>query len=290
MVTGICGKFSTDGNHWSRPDSTVGCRYGTSPWLGKYRDQVLGLVATDELSESSARDRLQVVKQVLQFAWKLEYIANKPRILDEGYTAVQIPDTTIEVYNREEITKILDAAPDVMLLYILLMLNCGFQPVDIASLKQQAVDWTNGNITRKRTKTKRHKKAPVVTYTLWPMTFVLLRSHRSGDNELALTNRKGNPLQQVELREGKVVKTCNISTRWARLKKKCNAARSIKALRSTAATVLASHPTYGRYAQLFLGHSPRTVADKHYIVPDQEQFDAALAWLRDELIGSTSCR
>jgi hypothetical protein len=57
----------------------------------------------------------------------------------------------------------------------------------------------------------------------------------------------------------------------------------MKLLRKTAASLLDSHPEFGRYSQLFLGHSPRTIADRHYIKPSQERFDAAVLWLGKQL-------
>jgi hypothetical protein len=42
---------------------------------------------------------------------------------------------------------------------------------------------------------------------------------------------------------------------------------------------LAGHPTYGQFAFLFLGHSPKTTAEKHYIKVPQDLFDDAVRWL-----------
>ena len=54
---------------------------------------------------------------------------------------------------------------------------------------------------------------------------------------------------------------------------------TFKDLRLTASTLLASHKNYKFYAQYFLGQMPDNVADKHYVVPNQKEFDRALAWL-----------
>lgn len=35
---------------------------------------------------------------------------------------------------------------------------------------------------------------------------------------------------------------------------------------------------------MYLAHSPKSIADRHYVTPSQKQFDAAIAWLRTELI------
>jgi hypothetical protein len=34
----------------------------------------------------------------------------------------------------------------------------------------------------------------------------------------------------------------------------------------------------------FLGHAPDTVADSHYVKPNQERFDGAVNWLRDQFL------
>jgi len=52
------------------------------------------------------------------------------------------------------------------------------------------------------------------------------------------------------------------------------------------ATLLETHEVYGRYVHHFLGHSPKSIADKHYAAPSQELFDKALDWLR-QWIGLT---
>lgn len=53
----------------------------------------------------------------------------------------------------------------------------------------------------------------------------------------------------------------------------------LKLFRKTAASKLGEHPEFGKFAQYFLGHSPRTVADKHYVRPSEEHFDRAISWL-----------
>jgi hypothetical protein len=50
--------------------------------------------------------------------------------------------------------------------------------------------------------------------------------------------------------------------------------------------LLGTHPQYKFYAQYFLAHSPKTVADKSYVIPSQEEFFKALAWLREQIFGT----
>ncbi len=58
-----------------------------------------------------------------------------------------------------------------------------------------------------------------------------------------------------------------------------------KHLRKTSATILGSHPQYKFYAPHFLGHAPTSVTEKHYVSPNEEEFSAALTWLRGKLLG-----
>ncbi len=59
--------------------------------------------------------------------------------------------------------------------------------------------------------------------------------------------------------------------------------RPLKLLRKTAASRLGQHREHSRYAQHFLGHAPRTIAEKHYVRPYEEQFDNAIRWLGEQL-------
>ena len=83
----------------------------------------------------------------------------------------------------------------------------------------------------------------------------------------------------AELIDGKLVKSGQHPFQFAHLKKRLKFKKSLKLLRKTAATMLESHPVYGRYTSHFLGHSPRSIKDKHYAAPSQELFDEAIAWL-----------
>ena len=53
----------------------------------------------------------------------------------------------------------------------------------------------------------------------------------------------------------------------------------MKLLRKTSSSLLETHEVYGRYATLFLGQSPRSIADRHYVWPSQDLFDKAMGWL-----------
>ena len=173
------------------------------------------------------------------------------------------------------------------MLYILLCLNCGMRQSDIAALRQSEVDWEAGRIRRKRGKTKEHENVPVVDYLLWEETARLLRKYRSKHPELALTNENNNPLKCETIIDGKVKRLDNIRSAYLRLQMKlkipAKERKPLASLRATASTKLGDHSEFSRFAQFFLGHSPGTVADKHYVKPSGEQFDRAITWLGEAL-------
>jgi hypothetical protein len=57
----------------------------------------------------------------------------------------------------------------------------------------------------------------------------------------------------------------------------------MKRFRSIAPSLLERHEIYGRTTSLFLGHSPKSVKDKHYAAPQQSLFEEALNWLHAQM-------
>lgn len=159
-------------------------------------------------------------------------------------------------------------------LHLLLMLNCGFTAVDISDLQESEVNWKLGTIRRKRSKTKDEENVPTVTYKLWRETFALLKKYRSGEKTVLLT--KSGKTWVYE--HGKT-RSDNVAAAWKWIIKRVGVRITPKKLRLTAATELGKHPTYKFYGQYFLGHAPRSVAEKHYQQPNDEEFFEALAWL-----------
>jgi len=139
-------------------------------------------------------------------------------------------------------------------------------------------------------KSGRHdSNVPAVTYRLWPEVVVLLSEFatQSKNAEHLLTNEDGNPLKSVTIKpDGKLDKRDAIDSAWDRVRRKTKKENSsFKYLRKLSASTLASHESYGRYAQYFLGHAPESVADRHYVVPSDERFADALNWLRTKILG-----
>ncbi len=256
-----------------------------------YRDFLKKKVADGDLSSYSARDALANVKQFARWAFEEELI-DLPRKLNSKDLSIDIEPNEIETFTDHELRYMLgEPTPASTKLYLLLMLNTGCQQTDIAKLKQSEVNWVEGRITRKRSKTKKHKKVPVVNYKLWPETFELLAQHRSKDSELALLNTNNSPLVTTEIVNGKLKKIDNIRSAYCRMIKRLKTpyrdravitiSKPLKCIRKTSATHLRrKHP---EFVDLFLGHAASSMADQHYARYDQGQFDEAVKWLRTAL-------
>ena len=159
------------------------------------------------------------------------------------------------------------------------MLNTGSTEKDLSDLLPAEVDWKKGTITRKRSKTAKHKGVPTVTYVLWKETFRLLQQERSSDAATVLVNHEGTPLKVETLADdGKLKKIDNVARAFARLKRKKGIKKPLKYFRKTSANLIKSNKDYRGLEVLFLGHAPGTVEDRHYTQAPQQLLNEALAW------------
>ena len=172
-----------------------------------------------------------------------------------------------------------DRAGGLLQTCMLLSLNCGFNAVDIATLKHSEVDWVAGTITKKRVKTGGQSNVPTVTWVLWKTTLAQLKKHRATHPELVLLGRKDREL----IVGGGLERSDTIADMWRWVKKCLGSKHPFKLLRKTSASILGGSPAYGRYAQYFLSHAASTTADRHYVRPSQVEFDKAVKWLGKEL-------
>jgi integrase len=190
----------------------------------------------------------------------------------------------IVTWTPEEVTAVFAKAPERLRLIFLLMLNCGMTQQDVSDLTDSEVNWVAGRITRKRSKTAGQKNTPTVEYLLWPETFRLLQNYRSG-GPLPFLTESGRPWVRAELLPNGKVKKCDSAQEWWRGFRKNHLpgfTKTLKQLRKTAASLLAQHVD-GSYVDLFLGHAPRSMADRHYVKPDQQKLDEAVTWLGRQL-------
>ena len=134
------------------------------------------------------------------------------------------------------------------------MLGAGFTAKDISDLHPAEVDWTEGTISRRRSKTRRHADAPTVTYKLWPQTFALLREHRSDSPDAVLLSPNGERWVADKPHDGVYARSDKVAAALRYWMKKAKVQHAPKAIRATAASKMAEHPTFKFYSDYFLAH------------------------------------
>jgi integrase len=251
--------------------------------LAGFHGHLLQRVARKEIRPAFACGILTSVKTFVRWLDQQEVIDRLPRNLHS--LRITAPPQEVQVFAVEEIETLLANSLPRTRLFFMLMINCGFTQQDVSDLRHDEVDWVSGRIVRKRSKTRTEGNVPVVNYPLWGETFALLKASRSVDPVRVLVTEAGTPLRQRAFRaDGKTQNNDMIDSAYTRVcrKLKIDHPKPLKLLRKTGASTLETHPDFGRYAQRYLGHAPTSVADKHYVRPSQEQFDAAVRWLGDQ--------
>jgi hypothetical protein len=121
-----------------------------------------------------------------------------------------------------------------------------------------------------------------VKYKLWPLTFALLKHYRSGDPETVLLTTGGKKWIEEGMAED-YKRSDKVASCFKYWNKRAGVNKPPSKLRNTAATLLGDHLSYKFYTQYFLAQSPKTVTDKHYLIPSEAEFFAALEWLDGRL-------
>lgn len=232
------------------------------------------LLASKEWGNTTKRKIFQLMQRFVEWLDEQRQL-EKPRNLRSATFRIKTAATAITTWTVEDVRGLLDSIPqnNPAKLYLLLMLNCGFYGMDVASLRHSEINWQAGTISKKRTKTAGVTNCPVVTWQLWKETLDLLKQHKSNKGERVLLADDGKPLVINDLDERRDMVA-------ASLKPFIKGMPQIKKLRATSASMLEQHPEYGRYTTYFLGHSPSGTAARHYVLPSEEQFKKALEWLR----------
>jgi integrase len=273
---------------WSGPDSAVDAIDEAK--LEGYYTHLADQVAAERYSRSYAHTLMMTAKQFISRLAEKKLISLPGNIRAARLRFNHSAPTRIELFTVEEVRSLLAACEGFLertKLYLLLMLNCGMYQNDIAELRKDEVNWLKGTVTRARSKT-RERHGPVVTYQLWPETFSLLKKHRAKEGDLTLTTEEGKPLVRLWLEGEKMRRYDMIQSAWSRLAGKMGVKKirlGMKHLRKTSASLLGQHPQYKFYANHFLADSPRTMADRHYVTPADDEFFRALHWLGGELLG-----
>lgn len=229
-----------------------------------------------KLSDGRKKKHWGFFQRFVKYLWERRLI-DMPRNLNAF--KFQVSPKKVKEYPIDQVQQVMASLKPRLKLYALLGLNIGATNVDIANLKKDEVDLRMRTITRRRTKTGDNDNVPEVCYRLWPETVRLLNKYQSTHETLFLTNMRGNALVETRIEDGKAKRYDMVVQQWKRKKPGI----PLKAFRSISATLLESHEIYGRCSSLFLGHSPKSIKDKHYAAPPQKLFDEAMSWLHDRL-------
>ena len=207
--------------------------------LEDFHVHLLEKIAAKKLAGTTASDCMSTVKSFVRWLWLSKAIPTLPRTLDRQCKNLVIGKSTskIVVFTTEELKALLTDASDRTKLYILLMLNCGMTQKDISDVLVSEVDWKEGRIIRKRSKTSDAENVPTVNYKLWPETFRLLQQERAPKSEdRVLVNSNGSPLLSEQITEGgKYLKTDNIKNAFDRLRTVKKVEEPLKAAKKTSA-------------------------------------------------------
>ena len=245
----------------------------------------------DVKSSYYKRDIFSTAKQFIQHLAELDLIPFPGNLRSKSLTFAK-KKRHIATFTVDELKTLLDASTDRTKLYILLAMNCGFTQIDLSDLTHEEIDWKEGRIVRKRSKTEKKKNAPIVNYPLWSETLRLLKQFATNPKSPSvLLTGENKPLVQESIDNGSQSRIDNVRSAYERVIKKLKSrgtifldshtkkSKTFTDIRNTSSTIMDDHDEFSRFAQYFLGHSPHTVAEAHYVVPSQRRFDLAVAWL-----------
>jgi integrase len=260
---------------WIGPESAIEV-IDAERWENYY----LHLMRWDKSVEYKKK-RFRHARNFIDWAVSLGLIPTPPNLHRKqhrfGGTAKIAPIMTID-----EVKRLIKESPGQLKLHLLLMANCGMTQIDISDLRQEDVDWRDGRIIRKRSKTAHEKNVPTVNYKLWPITWELLQHYRQPEGERVLLTESGKPWVRDWIGDdGKRKKTDSIKSNYVHVQRRLRFTKSMKLIRKTSATLIDRHETYGRLNDFFLGHAPRSVSEQNYNNREGpfELFDQAIAWL-----------
>lgn len=243
----------------------------------KYWQSLATRIKAGEIGHTTAHDRWATFGE-----WLRSLNIPTPRPIKSRDFSFPKPQKKVEVWTPEEVKNLLATMPERFQLFVLLMLNCGMYSGDISNLTPSEVDWKNGRIIRRRSKTQHlGDKTPVVDYPLWASTFALLKKYGNRTGERLLVNRRGLSLvQQCYKGNGKMKNQDTIADIYRRTAPAPR--KQLKSLRKTGASLLDSHDIYMSCVEHYLSHAAKSVTDRSYRNYSQERFDRAITWLGEQ--------
>ena len=245
--------------------------------LDDYRNFVLSLpisAATQKsISPWTAKSRLDAVRAMMRWGYRMSFIDQVPRNLDDQYSKISIPEPVVNRFSREEIGVLYSAASEKTKMFMLLGLNCGFGQTDISELRVGEVSVDANRIVRKRSKTAIHSE-----FTLWPLTMEMLKRHGNLDSkpsDRVFLSKSGHPLVREYFIDDKFKRTDAIRSAFFRLMKKTKMPnhRGFYSLRKAAASEIESIDP--AVTEMFLAHSEKAMK-KHYVERDWARLDSAI--------------
>lgn len=237
-------------------------------------------------SADTAKKMFSVSRSFVKWLWTTRRLSELPRNLDAANNRFHSEDKDPATFTTAEVHTLLRGASGVHRLILLLSLNCGMYGKDVADLRKLQIDFEDGRVTRRRSKTRRKKGVPKVSYKLWPETLSLLKRYvnTNPDEPRALVTKSGRPwVWSVTMDSGRKKKSDNVATIFRNLKARVGvvgADKAFKAFRKTSATRIGNKERFAALRILFLGHKPREQADVHYVKAGRQILDKAIGWLR----------
>lgn len=221
-------------------------------------------------------------------SWLVENnrLANPPRNLKSKLHRFKVTTKAVKKFENGLVRECLDGLPEDKRLWAILGLNCGMTQADLGALTWDMIDCKKGTLTRKRVKTESQENVPVVTYKLWSQTKDLLCKNGRPTSGLVFATDEGVPMYVGDYKDEEHTKTETskkdlFSTYWNRMDPK--PAISLGKFRSIAASILKTKVEYRPFVQLFLGHAPATIADKHYGAESNAPFFEALTYVQKQI-------
>jgi integrase len=249
--------------------------------VGYYND--CGARVRDETwSRFTATDAFAEARKFIRWLYENRH-CERPRNLDSRQFSFRATPKAVDVWTVEEFKWVLGRATERTGFFCLLMANTGTTQADLANLRDHEVDWENGRITRRRTKTAYLASVPTVSYLLWPRTFELLKQYRSGKDRVLLAENGSLLMNSRMNAEGGVTTTRPLTRAFQGFRKRTGFTKSLKLIRKMSASLISQSAEYHDLASLFLGHAPRSMAERHYLQTPQARLDQAVLWLGRQL-------
>ena len=231
---------------------------------------------------SEAKDEYSTSKAFVKWLWQQDLLPTLPKNFDNRMN-FKAYHKEIEIYEIKDVKQTLALATGQLKLHLLLMLNCGMTQKDISDLKKTQIDFKEGTITRRRSKTEDEQNTPLVCYPLWKATLKELKANLSEHPTLALTTKSGQAWVRKSTRDdGGLSKADNVATLWRNLKKANPEAKFLKtliSLKKTSSSLLVNNPDYTMYHRFFLGHSEKAISGISYAKFDKAIFAHSVEWL-----------